>query len=97
MLCRCGIILGGAKHDLGLLLILELAQGAEKFHAAHHRHVPVEQYHIRHRILDTDQRLTSIFRSAEHTSELQSLMRISYAVSSLKNKINNTQQNNTST
>src|SRR3546814_4194541 len=30
------------------------------------------------------------FRSEEHTSELQSLMRISYAVFCLKNKINNT-------
>src|SRR3546814_7052708 len=33
-------------------------------------------------------------RSEEHTSELQSLMRISYAVFCLKKK-NNTQQNNT--
>src|SRR3546814_3566741 len=31
-------------------------------------------------------------RSEEHTSELQSLMRISYAVFSLKKKLNNTQQ-----
>src|SRR3546814_3876940 len=34
-------------------------------------------------------------RSEEHTSELQSLMRISYAVFCLKNKKYKTQQNNT--
>src|SRR3546814_5727079 len=33
------------------------------------------------------------FRSEEHTSELQSLMRISYAVFCLKNKKTNTQTN----
>src|SRR3546814_9670793 len=33
-------------------------------------------------------------RSEEHTSELQSLMRISYAVFCLKQKINKKQQNN---
>src|SRR3546814_4076805 len=32
-------------------------------------------------------------RSEEHTSELQSLMRISYAVFCLKNKTHNTKQN----
>src|SRR3546814_9688182 len=36
-------------------------------------------------------------RSEEHTSELQSLMRISYAVFCLKKKKTHTQQNNTST
>src|SRR3546814_7437757 len=36
-------------------------------------------------------------RSEEHTSELQSLMRISYAVFCLKKKNNNTKQNETST
>src|SRR3546814_7596666 len=34
-------------------------------------------------------------RSEEHTSELQSLMRISYAVFCLKNKNNNNKQNKT--
>src|SRR3546814_1085483 len=34
-------------------------------------------------------------RSEEHTSELQSLMRISYAVFCLKKKKNNTRQHNT--
>src|SRR3546814_3744974 len=34
-----------------------------------------------------------LHRSEEHTSELQSLMRISYAVFCLKKKINNTQKN----
>src|SRR3546814_2781346 len=37
---------------------------------------------------------TVCFRSEEHTSELQSLMRISYAVFCLKKKKKNTRQNN---
>src|SRR3546814_4559862 len=46
--------------------------------------------HLRH--LDTD---ISCLRSEEHTSELQSLMRISYAVFCLKKKTHNTQPINT--
>src|SRR3546814_3769986 len=38
--------------------------------------------------LDMDQRFESLRRSEEHTSELQSLMRISYAVFCLKKKQN---------
>src|SRR3546814_4905481 len=41
-----------------------------------------------------DQQAAAAFRSEEHTSELQSLMRISYAVYCLKNKINNTRTRN---
>src|SRR3546814_10563713 len=37
------------------------------------------------------------WRSEEHTSELQSLMRISYAVFCLNKKQNNTKKNNTNT
>src|SRR3546814_8705814 len=37
-------------------------------------------------------RVTQLMRSEEHTSELQSLMRISYAVFCFKKKTNNTQQ-----
>src|SRR3546814_5626526 len=43
----------------------------------------VEVGHVRDQVLDH-------FRSEEHTSELQSLMRISYAVFCLKKKTNNT-------
>src|SRR3546814_6476726 len=39
---------------------------------------------------DGDRRLVEVGRSEEHTSELQSLMRISYAVFCLKKKINTT-------
>src|SRR3546814_1311847 len=44
---------------------------------------------------DADRRLFCVLnaRSEEHTSELQSLMRISYAVSCLKNKKNQQQPN----
>src|SRR3546814_8474785 len=45
----------------------------------------------RDRAVDADQRG---IRSEEHTSELQSLMRISYAVFCLKNKITSKTQNN---
>src|SRR3546814_4018552 len=41
-----------------------------------------------------DQQLVIAHRSEEHTSELQSLMRISYAVFCLKKKIHNTYQIN---
>src|SRR3546814_18457222 len=37
-------------------------------------------------VVDHDGRLADFFRSEEHTSELQSLMRISYAVFCLKKK-----------
>src|SRR3546814_1506408 len=40
---------------------------------------------------DTIARIASLRRSEEHTSELQSLMRISYAVFCLKKKITKTQ------
>src|SRR3546814_1278690 len=39
---------------------------------------------------DIDRAAGGVFRSEEHTSELQSLMRISYAVFCLKKKINTT-------
>src|SRR3546814_2724400 len=52
--------------------------------AAHHDIGDIDQ-HARQRIL----RLGLRARSEEHTSELQSLMRISYAVFCLKKKTNN--------
>src|SRR3546814_7615726 len=51
---------------------------------------PDKSYHAKHRMTASDifdNRL--IFRSEEHTSELQSLMRISYAVFCLKKKKKN--------
>src|SRR3546814_14789971 len=39
-----------------------------------------------YRIIETDHNMGSMDRSEEHTSELQSLMRISYAVFCLKKK-----------
>src|SRR3546814_5170396 len=44
-------------------------------------------------IADNSAMLVSVSRSEEHTSELQSLMRISYAVFCLKNKKLNTTSN----
>src|SRR3546814_5323728 len=45
---------------------------------------------LRARNIDEHRINLFLFRSDEHTSELQSLMRISYAVFCLKNKINTT-------
>src|SRR3546814_1874651 len=47
--------------------------------------------------IETEMRLAGIARSEEHTSELQSLMRISYAVFCLKKKKNTKQKQTTST
>src|SRR3546814_3240553 len=45
--------------------------------------------------LDVGQRILQMLRSEEHTSELQSLMRISYAVFCLKQKIKKNQTHKT--
>src|SRR3546814_9917748 len=47
------------------------------------------------RLIDISNNLGDAKRSEEHTSELQSLMRISYAVFCLKKKKTTTPQNNT--
>src|SRR3546814_4647073 len=46
----------------------------------------VENIKIKHGVLSEVEKLVRPDRSEEHTSELQSLMRISYAVFCLKNK-----------
>src|SRR3546814_6907342 len=50
--------------------------------------VPMEHY----RVDDIDRALTAFPRSEEHTSELQSLMRNSYAVFCLKKKTNTNEE-----
>src|SRR3546814_9836106 len=45
-------------------------------------------HQFQHRAIAQDQRIADVRRSEEHTSELQSLMRISYAVSCFKKKTN---------
>src|SRR3546814_1730845 len=56
------------------------------------RHPPVEESCRRERKKNPAGWLRRGIRSEEHTSELQSLMRISYAVFCLKKKINNNQR-----
>src|SRR3546814_1042102 len=47
----------------------------------------MRQHHVRHHVgTGVDERIARDTRSEEHTSELQSLMRISYAVFCLKKK-----------
>src|SRR3546814_6895202 len=48
-----------------------------------------QRQHLQRQLLRRRQRLVLVDRSEEHTSELQSLMRISYAVFCLKKKKNN--------
>src|SRR3546814_6375854 len=48
-------------------------------------------------LIDSEASLSGINRSEEHTSELQSLMRISYAVFCLKKKNNKIHKQNTTT
>src|SRR3546814_6462011 len=55
--------------------LLDLADGA--------------QFLFRKRPLEMDDDAANLLRSEEHTSELQSLMRISYAVFCLKKQMNN--------
>src|SRR3546814_5185727 len=53
------------------------------------RNIPTENIRLsQNNIVDPENRYQQIFRSEEHTSELQSLMRISYAVLCLKKKHN---------
>src|SRR3546814_4943596 len=75
-----------------LLLLLAVSQaGAEVFAQRASLHVtnkPLKE------VFDELRKKTG-FRSEEHTSELQSLMRISYAVFCLKKKINKTKTTTT--
>src|SRR3546814_3448306 len=54
----------------------------------------LEEFERAHLLLGSGERSTNHFRSEEHTSELQSLMRISYAVSCLKKKIKKSKKQN---
>src|SRR3546814_8964409 len=76
-------IAGGHVEHLGLLVEIvagDVEECREAVRAQHRRHLPVGAE-------------PAVVRSEEHTSELQSLMRISYAVFCLKKKNKNTKQN----
>src|SRR3546814_1496708 len=60
----------------------EIGDGGVQLRPQHHAHVISRHGHILH----IGQQGGERFRSEEHTSELQSLMRISYAVFCLKKK-----------
>src|SRR3546814_1966387 len=78
--------------ELGLLHLLHLRPG----HAREHAHQAGEAAHLLHllellgEVIEVEGALLKLARerSEEHTSELQSLMRISYAVFCLKKKTN---------
>src|SRR3546814_7357451 len=73
--------------QLGVLALLDRLDAVPQARAIEH---PVRRAIGGHDLPMLDVRLAR--RSEEHTSELQSLMRISYAVFCLKNKINNYEQ-----
>src|SRR3546814_3748668 len=72
------------KQDTTLLGMLEIL---EKFHAGNPRRHRKTRF-LQHETSRAANRVLVIDRSEEHTSELQSLMRISYAVFCLKKKKN---------
>src|SRR3546814_3310089 len=63
---------------------------AKKDSMTHEDHITEHLVHALRRTKRVPGRITYQYRSEEHTSELQSLMRISYAVFCLKQKNNNT-------
>src|SRR3546814_5268194 len=73
------------------LAVLEANEAAERFWRSlgfiEYRRVGPDTFKMRsHRRIELSRRLSGATRSEEHTSELQSLMRISYAVFCLKKK-----------
>src|SRR3546814_1574955 len=70
------LVSGGHENDRCTVALAAFGQQRGHFKAVHFRHLHIEQ----------DQRELMVERSEEHTSELQSLMRISYAVFCLKKK-----------
>src|SRR3546814_6362915 len=94
-----GVLMGGAGRDTGMPARAEVLIHRRRCY----QHVPVmtAQGEFRSMTGSSHLRLLRLAalcvcllgtRSEEHTSELQSLMRISYAVFSLKNKINDTKK-----
>src|SRR3546814_2932305 len=88
---RCSSGLFGAKHDrrcppFGLQRpVVDPVPASRRFHARLHDRVRCAGW-FSERVRRTRVRTDGTFRSEEHTSELQSLMRISYAVFCLKKK-----------
>src|SRR3546814_7197828 len=62
-----------------------------RLYAARRGHRPVDRCRAGNRRIGRPRHRSSVYRSEEHTSELQSLMRISYAVFCLKKKKTNEQ------
>ena len=54
------VVLGRAEHHLGLVPVAALAQQFQKFHPAHHGHVPIEQDHVGHLFLAPGQGLAAV-------------------------------------
>src|SRR3546814_9528083 len=83
------LIVDGAQDD-DLLLLGKFRQALGRSNDAHQRHLVGDR--IKSRLLDFAIDRHDLTRSEEHTSELQSLMRISYAVFCLKKKTTTTKK-----
>src|SRR5688572_33469051 len=54
------VVLGRTEDDLGLVVVTTLAKQLQELHAAHHRHVPVEQHDVGHLGLAARQGLAAV-------------------------------------
>src|SRR3546814_7441165 len=82
----------GARQDIVQSAAAVVEQDHDEHQPGGEAHGDVEQQHDEHRLQGLHPCAAPVPRSEEHTSELQSLMRISYAVFCLKKK---TTQNTT--
>src|SRR3546814_4179086 len=100
IIARKNIVAYFATHPLTLASLthwLEVAENADwsstiEVMADFSKAKTVTAERVRFEVAGGDHRMIVAFRSEEHTSELQSLMRISYAVFCLKKKKNNKKQ-----
>src|SRR3546814_2627519 len=81
------IVLAELHHGVGPLVAVRVVQADRLHRAVAQRLRPALGHHLDGQAaLEVGRRLFPLLRSEEHTSELQSLMRISYAVFCLKKK-----------
>src|SRR3546814_8644420 len=90
---RFGLPLASNRQDFRVVLVREHAGDVGRVLDALAQIIELTE-HDRKRVLREVSRKRSFVRSEEHTSELQSLMRISYAVFCLKKKKNTQQKSN---
>src|SRR3546814_1113420 len=83
-----GQVIYGLPHTVGVTMEMMALHGAAVVRGSYHAAVIVDMPFGSYEA-SAEQAFTNAARSEEHTSELQSLMRISYAVFCLKHKQTN--------